>query len=63
MEKRREPRGNKEKESLKDSSFRRLDFKPLQEAVEVEQKVLKKEEIVEELSEIEKDIKAKAFRC
>ncbi|MEE9376991.1 MAG: hypothetical protein V3V33_03035 [Candidatus Lokiarchaeia archaeon] len=56
MEKRREPRGNKEKESLKDSSFRRLDFKPLQETVEVEEKALKKEEIVEELSEIEKDI-------
>ena len=56
MEKRREPRGNKEKESLQDSSFRRLDFRPLQEAVEVEEKALKKEEIVEELSEIEKDI-------
>ena len=56
MEKRREPRGNKEKESLQDSSFRRLDFKPLQETVEVEEKALKKEEIVEELSEIEKDI-------
>ncbi|NVM34984.1 MAG: winged helix-turn-helix transcriptional regulator [Candidatus Lokiarchaeota archaeon] len=56
MEKRREPRGNKEKEKLQDSSFRRLDFRPLQEAVEVEEKALKKEEIVEELSEIEKDI-------
>ena len=56
MEKRREPRGNKEKEILRDSSFRRLNFKPLQEAVEVEKKEIKKEEIVEELSELEKDI-------
>ncbi len=52
MEKRREPRGNKEEENLQDSSFRRLDFRPLQKTVEME----KKEEIVEELSEIEKDI-------
>ena len=56
MEKRREPRDNKEKESLQDSSFRRLDFRPLQETIKIEEKALKKEEIVEELSEIEKDI-------
>ena len=56
MEKRREPRGNKERETLRDSSFRRLDFKPLQETIEVEKEALKTEEIVEELSEIEKDV-------
>ncbi|MBA7684060.1 hypothetical protein ES703_92449 [subsurface metagenome] len=56
MEKRREPRGNKERETLRDSSFRRLDFKPLQETIEVEKEDLKTEEIVEELSEIEKDV-------
>ena len=49
MEKRREPRGNKERETLRDSSFRRLDFKPLQETIEVEKEDLKTEEIVEEL--------------
>jgi len=57
LEKRREPRGNKEKEILEESSFRRLDFKPLEEksdkALDIEEI---KEEIVEELSEIEKDV-------
>ncbi len=57
LEKRREPRGNKEKKNLQDSSFRRLDFKPLGEKREVKLKTeVIKEEIVEELSEIEKDI-------
>ena len=56
MEKRREPRGNKEREKLRDSSFRRLDFRPLQESIEIEKEEIKKEEIVEELSEIEKDV-------
>ncbi|MFX0023579.1 MAG: winged helix-turn-helix transcriptional regulator [Candidatus Hermodarchaeota archaeon] len=57
LEKRREPRGNKEKKKLQDSSFRRLDFKPLGETTEVtlETEVIK-EEIVEELSKIEKDV-------
>ncbi|MDX1798447.1 MAG: hypothetical protein R3255_07350, partial [Candidatus Lokiarchaeia archaeon] len=57
LEKRREPRGNKEKKKLQESSFRRLDFKPLGETREVtlETEVIK-EEIVEELSEIEKDV-------
>ncbi len=57
LEKRREPRKNKEKEILEESSFRRLDFKPLEEksdtALDIEEI---KEEIVEELSEIEKDV-------
>jgi hypothetical protein len=57
LEKRREPRGNKEKKKLQESSFRRLDFKPLGETTEatLETEVIK-EEIVEELSEIEKDV-------
>ncbi len=57
LEKRREPRGTKEKKDLQDSSFRRLDFKPLGKKKEVtlETEVIK-EEIVEELSEIEKDV-------
>ena len=56
MEKRREPRGNKEKESLRDSSFRRLDFRPIQEISEIVKEKVKTKEIVEELSEIEKDV-------
>ncbi|MFX1366386.1 MAG: winged helix-turn-helix transcriptional regulator [Promethearchaeota archaeon] len=56
MEKRREPREDKKKETLRDSSFRRTDFTPLQQTVEVEEKVSKKEEIVEELTEIEKEV-------
>ena len=57
LEKRREPRGNKEKKKLQESSFRRLNFKPLGETRELalETEVIK-EEIVEELSEIEKDV-------
>jgi hypothetical protein len=57
LEKRREPKGTKEKEILQESSFRRLDFKPLKEKREkdIEKEVIKNE-IVEELSEIEKDV-------
>ncbi len=57
LERRRESKGNKEKKNLQDSSFRRLDFKPLGEKnqVSLETEVIK-EEIVEELSEIEKDV-------
>jgi len=56
LEKKREPRGNKEKKKLQESSFRRLDFKPLQEMSEIEKEEVKTEEIVEELNEIEKDV-------
>ncbi|MFX1328277.1 MAG: winged helix-turn-helix transcriptional regulator [Promethearchaeota archaeon] len=56
LEKKREPKGTKEKEELQESSFRRLNFKPLQEVVELEEKKLDKEEIIEELTEIEKDV-------
>ncbi|UCC19708.1 MAG: winged helix-turn-helix transcriptional regulator [Promethearchaeota archaeon] len=57
LEKKREPRGTKEKENLQESSFRRLDFRPIEEKSEVsfDTEVIK-EEIVEELSEIEKDV-------
>ena len=59
LERRREPRGTKERDTLKDSSFRRLDFSPLHEKKEIEkivEKEEKEEEIVEELTEIEKDV-------
>ncbi|MFX1308120.1 MAG: winged helix-turn-helix transcriptional regulator [Promethearchaeota archaeon] len=56
LEKKREPGGNKEKKKLQESSFRRLDFRPLQELSEIEKEEVIKEEIVEELSEIEKDV-------
>ncbi|UCD00636.1 MAG: winged helix-turn-helix transcriptional regulator [Promethearchaeota archaeon] len=56
LERRRETRGNKEKESLQESSFRRLDFRPLQDKSVVEEKKVIKEEIVEELTEIEKNV-------
>ncbi|MFW9901202.1 MAG: winged helix-turn-helix transcriptional regulator [Candidatus Thorarchaeota archaeon] len=53
LEKRREPKRSKEKETLQDSSFRRTDFRPLQV---VEKKEEKPEVIVDELNEIEKDV-------
>ena len=53
LEKRREPRRSKEKETLRDSSFRRTDFRPLHV---VEKKEEKQEVIVDELNEIEKDV-------
>ena len=54
LERRREDKKPKEKESLEDSSFRRLDFKPLEEG-EAKEK-LKEEAIIDELTEIEKDV-------
>ncbi|MHA2034796.1 MAG: winged helix-turn-helix transcriptional regulator [Promethearchaeota archaeon] len=56
LEKRREVKKQNEKELLKDSSFRRLDFSPLQDLKEPKKKKLKEEQIVEELTEIEKDV-------
>jgi len=53
LEKRREPKRSKEKETLQDSSFRRTDFRPLQV---VEKQEEKPEVIVDELNEIEKDV-------
>ena len=54
LERRREIKKPKEKEFLEDSSFRRLDFKPLHEGEDKEK--LKEEAIIEELTEIEKDV-------
>jgi len=56
LERRREVKKPKEKEFLEDSSFRRLDFKPLQEGEDIEKEKLKEEAIIDELTEIEKDV-------
>ncbi len=56
LERRREIKEPKEKDLLKESSFRRLDFSPLNELKEQKKKKLKEEQIVEELTEIEKDV-------
>ncbi len=56
LEKRREVKKPKKKEKLEESLFRRLDFHPLHEIKEQEKKKLKEEQIVEELTEIEKDV-------
>jgi len=56
LERRREIKKPKEKEKLKESSFRRLDFNPLQEVKDLEKKKIEAEQIVEELTEIEKDV-------
>ena len=56
LERRREVKKTKEKEILEESSFRREDFRPIQEFKEVEEKEIKKEKVIEELTEIEKDV-------
>jgi len=56
LERRREVKKPKEKENLEDSSFRRLDFKPLQKGEEKEEKKPRKEVLIDELTEIEKDV-------
>jgi predicted transcriptional regulator len=56
LEKRREVKKPKEKEVLEDSSFRRLDFSPIQLEEEIKEKKIKEEDIVEELTEIERDV-------
>ncbi|MBA7634551.1 hypothetical protein ES703_42137 [subsurface metagenome] len=56
LERRREAKKPKEKETLEGSSFRRLDFKPLQEGEDIEKEKLKEEAIIDELTEIEKDV-------
>ncbi|MFX1376092.1 MAG: winged helix-turn-helix transcriptional regulator [Promethearchaeota archaeon] len=55
LERRREVKKPKEKDSLEDSSFRRLDFKPLQEEIKKEQKA-KERDLTDELTETEKDV-------
>ena len=54
LERRREVK--KEKDLLEESSFRRLDFSPLHEVKESIEKELKEEKLIEELTEIEKDV-------
>ena len=56
LEKRREVKKPKEKDKLEESTFRRLNFSPLQEVKESKKNELKKEKLVEELTEIEKDV-------
>jgi predicted transcriptional regulator len=56
LERRKEVKKQKEKEDLEDSSFRRLDFKPLKEGKDIEEKKSKEEAIIDELTEIEKDV-------
>lgn len=56
LERRKESKETKEKKKLQESSFRRLDFKPLAEESEIFLDTEIKDEIVEELNEIEKDV-------
>jgi len=56
LERKREVKKQKEKDILEDSSFRRLDFKPLREEIDIEEQTPKEDTIVEELTEIEKDV-------
>ncbi len=56
LERRREVKKPKEKGKLVDSLFRRLDFSPLQELKESEKKKDEKKQVVEKLTEIEKDV-------
>ncbi|MFW9785271.1 MAG: winged helix-turn-helix transcriptional regulator [Candidatus Heimdallarchaeota archaeon] len=56
LERRREVKKQEEKDSLEDSSFRRLDFTPLEIVEEIEEKKPPKKQLVEELTEIEKDV-------
>ena len=59
LERRRDPRETKKKDTLEDSMFRRLDFSPLHDRKEGEEKLEKKEvakQIVDELTVIEKDV-------
>lgn len=56
LEKKRETKGVNNKEFLKESKFRRLDFTPLDLKKEIVEEKIKKTQIIEELTEIEKDI-------
>ncbi|MHA2184060.1 MAG: winged helix-turn-helix transcriptional regulator [Promethearchaeota archaeon] len=56
LERRREVKKLKEKDNLEDSSFRRADFTPLEIARNAEEEKLQKERMVEELTEIERDV-------
>ena len=56
LEKRREVKKTKEKEILEDSTFRRLDFSPIQLEEEVKEKKTKEKDLIEELTEVERDV-------
>ncbi|MHA2239701.1 MAG: hypothetical protein ACXAB2_15270 [Candidatus Hodarchaeales archaeon] len=56
LERRREVKKIKKKDTLEDSSFRRADFTPLEIAKNVEEEKPSKESLVEELTEIEQDV-------
>lgn len=56
LERRRDVKKQKEEDLLEESSFRRLDFNPIQEVKEPIEKKLKEEKLIEELTEIEKDV-------
>ena len=56
LEKRREIKKPKEKDRLEDSSFRRLDFSPIQLEEEVKEKKTKEKDLIEELTEAERDV-------
>jgi DNA-binding MarR family transcriptional regulator len=55
LEKRKEQKEKKEEETVQESSFRRLDFRPLQMTSEIQEEETP-EELIEELSEIEVDV-------
>ena len=56
LEKRREIKKPKEKDRLEDSSFRRLDFSPIQLEEEEKEKKTKEKDLIEELTEAERDV-------
>jgi len=56
LERRRDVKKPKEKEKMEESTFRRLNFSPLQEVKELEKTIQTKDKLVEELTEIEKDV-------
>jgi DNA repair protein RadC len=57
LEKRRETRENRKMKELETSSFRRLNFAPLQEVKTVKKpKIAEQEKLIEELTEVEKDV-------
>ena len=56
LEKRREVKKTKEKDRLEDSSFRRLDFSPIQLEEEEKEKKAKEKDLIEELTEVERDV-------
>ena len=56
LEKRREVKETKEKDSLKDSSFRRLDFSPIQLEEQVKEKKTKEKDLIEDLAQVERDV-------